>query len=289
MGSTKTGWKRHLEGWQLLAVAGSIALGAALLAIPRAVVPRELPLPGVDRREYGLLERTEAGRLARAETKPLPYLVRAAGEAFRRFGTAESGSSDAATLEARKADFLESVVAARQRHGDEAMLDLRAIQTTLFVRAVDALRDGRRSRDLLELGGSFVTRGDDAGWLRGGRVHLGADEAACIFRIRWSRLAGLLDTQPFSPTLNEWRLYYRALIAHASTESPAVAGYVDALIKLDPEYPALLARGIVAYWDARFDEATELFAQHLAAHPTGPWRLRAQNYLLAAYARAPKS
>lgn len=289
-GSTKPSWRRHFEGWQLLAVAGSLAIAAALLAIPRAVAPRELPLPAVDRRELSRFERVEAERLTRAEKKPLPYLVRAAGEALRRFGDAESGRTDAGTLEARRTDFFDAVRAARQRHGDAPLLELRAVQTALFVRAVQGLHGGSEpSREALELGGAFVARGEELGWIDEGRMRLEADEAACVFRVRWNDLAGLLETRPFSPSFNEWRLYYRALLGHTAPGSSELAGYVDALVKQDSEYPALLARGIVAYWDNRFAEATELFAQHLARHPTGAWRLRAQNYLLAAYERAPKS
>lgn len=289
-GSTKSGWRRHVEGWQLLVVVGSIAIGAALLAIPRAIAPRELPLPAVDRAELSRLERVEAERLARAETKPLPYLVRAAGEALRLLGAAESESSNAATLEARRTDFLEAIGAARKRHGDDAVLVLRAVQTALFVRAVERLRDGRMpDREALELGGAFVLRGGEMGWMHGGRMRLEPDEAASVFRVRWNSLAGLLETRPFSPSLNEWRLYYRTLLGRAPPGSPTLSGYVDALVKHDSEYPVLLARGIIAYWDNRFAEATELLAQHLASHPMGPWRLRAQNYLLAAYERAPKS
>jgi hypothetical protein len=288
--STEQGWRRHLEGWQLFAVAGSIAIGAALLAIPRSVPPRELPLPAVDRGALSRFERVEAERLARAETKPLPYLVRAAGDAFRRFGDAESKPSDATTLEARRQDFFDAVSVARTRYGDDLVLELRAVQTALFVRAVERLRSERApEQDALELGGAFVVRGEEMGWADGGRIRLEADEAACVFRVRWNGLAGLLETRPFSPSFNEWRLYYRTLLGHASPGSPALSGYVDALVKHDSEYPALLARGIIAYWDERFPEATELFAQHLASHATGPWRLRAQNYLLAAYERAPKS
>lgn len=289
-GSPKPNWRRHLEGWQILAVAGSLAIGAALLAIPRAVAPRELPLPAVDRRELSGFERIEAGRLAQAEKKPLPYLVRAAGDALRRFGAAESGRTDASTLEARRADFLEAARAARERHGDDPLLELRAVQTALFVRAVSGLHGPREpGREALELGGAFVARGEELGWIQGGRVRLEPDEAACVFRVRWNGLAGLQETRPFSPSFNEWRLYYRALLGHTAPGSSELSGYVDALVKHDSEYPALLARGIIAYWDNHFAEATELFAQHLARHPTGPWRLRAQNYLLAAYERAPKS
>ena len=267
-----------------------MGIGAALLAIPRAVAPRELPLPRVDRAELSRFERLEAERLARAEAKPLPYLVRAAGDAFRRFGAAESGPTDASTVDARRKDFVETVRAARERHGDALVLELRAAHTTLFVRAVEKLRDGRApDGEALELGGAFVLRGDETGWMEGGRMRLDAEEAACAFRVRWNELAGLLDMRPFAPSLDEWRLYYRALLRHAPHGSPMLSGYVDALLKHDSEYPSLLARGIIAYWDNRFAEATELFAQHLARQPTGAWRLRAQNYLLAAYQRAPKS
>jgi hypothetical protein len=288
--SRGSGWKRHLEGWQVLAVVGSIAVGAVLLAIPRPVAPRELPLPRVDRREQARLERSEAERLDRAEREPLPFLVRAAGEAFRRFGAAESGAADRDTVEARRTEFVEAVRSARQRHGDEPMLALRAIQTTLFVRAVEVLRRGRAAdREVLELGGAFTESAAAAGFVDHGRLRLGDDEAACVFRMRWNSLAELLGTQPFSPTLNEWRLYYRVHLGHRRPGATELPGYVDALVRHDTEYPALLARGIIAYWDARFADATELFAEHLARHPTGAWRLRAQNYLLAAYSRAPRS
>jgi len=232
----------------------------------------------------------EAARMARAETRPLPFLVRAAGDALRRFGAAEAGPSDAGTVETRRAAFVEAVRAARQRHGDDLVLELRAAQTALFVRAVKKLRDGRTpDREALELGGAFVLRGEEMGWMDGSRVRLEEDEAASVFRARWNGLAGLSDTRPFSPSLNELRLYYRTLLGHTPPGSAELSGYVDALVQHDSEYPVLLARGIIAYWDDRFADATQLFAKHLASHPTGAWRLRAQNYLLAAYERAPKS
>jgi hypothetical protein len=289
-GSNEPGLRRHLEGWPILAVLSSIALGAAALAIPRAAAPGELPLPRVDRAEQLSLDRGERERLVRAEAKPLPYIVRAAGDALRRFGEAEASSADEATLTERRADFSAAVEAARKRYGDRPLLDLRAAQTALFVRAVARLAAGARDRDALELGGAFVTRASENGWTDArGRPDLRPDEAGCMFRVRWTHLGGLLETRPFSPTLNEWRLYYRTLLAHSPRRAPGLDGYVDALVKYDPEYPELLARGIVAYWNGRFAEATEFFAQHLSRRPTGPWRLRAQNYLLAAYARAPKS
>jgi hypothetical protein len=295
-----SGWRRNLEGWQVLAVAGCIAVGAAALALPRATAPRELPLPQVDRAEQGRVERDERAELEKAQAKPLPFLVRAAGDALRRFGRAESGL-DPAPIDVARTDFQETVQGARKRHGDRALLDLRAVQTALFVRAVSEL--GRRpspNPDAVELGGGFVSRAERSGWIDAtGHAVLEPDEAACIFKIRWSLLAGLIETFPFSPSLNDWRLYYRTLLVHSDSprgqraargqqDAALLASYVDGLSKRDPEYPSILARGILAYWAGQFGEATELFAQHLSRHPTGPWRLRAQNYLLAAYSLAPK-
>jgi hypothetical protein len=62
----------------------------------------------------------------------------------------------------------------------------------------------------------------------------------------------------------------------------ALEGYVAALHKHDPDYPAALAGGVVAFRKGEFDMAAELFAVHLKDHPGGPWRLRAQNYWVAA-------
>src|SRR5262249_43383042 len=73
------GWRRHFEGWEVLLAVGSIAVGAAVLAIPRAAPPDELPLPVVNRAEEARSARTESERLLRAERHPLPYLVRGAG------------------------------------------------------------------------------------------------------------------------------------------------------------------------------------------------------------------
>lgn len=277
-------------------VAGSIAAGATILAVPRAVVPRELPLPAIDGADLGRRARGERERLDKARQRPLPYLVRAAGDALRKYGVAEAGT-DAALSDAARREFVGAVDAARKRYGDGPLLDLRAVQTELFVGTVAHFRGTRADEDTIELGGGFVTRAQQNGWIDSrGRLLLDADEIACLFRVRWSHLAGLLETFPFSPSLNDWRLYYRTLLWDPKARTGAISlgegallgSYVDALARRDPAYPVLLARGILEYWSGRFADATELLAQHLARHPTGPWRLRAQNYLLAAYARAPR-
>jgi hypothetical protein len=264
------------------------------------VAPRELPLPVVDRAALvrGAAQRRAVVTRLEQRAERLPRRVRAAGEALRRFGAAEAAGDTQATLTHAK-DFAAAVAGARQEHGDERLLALRAMQGALFVRAVAHwAATGKAERDLIELGGTFPERARRHGWIDD-RHRLLLDETAaeCLFALRWSHLAGVLETHPFSPTLDEWRLYYRTLLVHPEVPrrsradplgSPAVlARYVEALAARDPDYPVLLAQGILRYRAGRYGEAVTLLSRHLAKHPTGPWRLRAQNYLLGAYQQLP--
>jgi hypothetical protein len=294
------GWHHHLEGWQLAVVAVGMALGAAILAVPRAVPPDAIPLPRVDRVGEARAEARERALARRAAATPLPFLVRAAGEAFRRFGVAEA-KEDASEARALSEALVARVAEARRRHGDEALLSLRAVQSELFVRAVTRWAASRGpDAELDELGGSFVRRAEESGFIAAHRqIAIDADALATIFTIRWTKLAGLIDVFPFAPSLNEWRLYYRTLLTHPalrpegrragpSGETEILAAVVDALSRRDPDYPALLARGILEHWAGHYSNAAALFSAHLASNPSGPWRLRAQNYLLAAYRHVPR-
>jgi len=297
LAAPRPSWQRHLEGWQLGVVAVGIALCGTALLLPRGVSPRELPLPAVDRVEEAEADARDAARLASAERIPLPYLVRAAGESFRRFGAAES-AGDAAKSDAQVADLQARFDAAKARYGSEPLLALRAVQTDLFVRAVHTFEQtGRASGDLTELGGSFLTRAAKNGWTDAERRLVFDDAAlACIFRLRWSLLAGALETFPFSPSLDEWRLYFRTLLVHPEGSARARAdrrslairltSYVAALAKRDPDYPELLARGILESWAGHPRAAADAFREHLRTHDRGPWHLRAQNYLADAVERA---
>jgi hypothetical protein len=283
--------QRHSKGWQLAVAALGTALGGVALALPRPVAPRELPLPIVDREELGVAEARARELIRAAESRPLPFLVRAAGEAFRRFGTAEA-KHDEAEGRVQANDFAERVSEARKQYGDTPVLTLRAVQADLFTHAV---RESS-APDLEELGGAAFAPGSPTRELS--RATLRDDELRALFSMRWTRLSGTLASRPFAPTLNEWRLYYRTLLAHADValaggeadpirEAMAQARCIDALVKLDPDYPRLLALGIVEYWKGHYDAAEALFAAHLEARRSGPWRLRTQNYLVAARRQIP--
>jgi hypothetical protein len=289
-GTARPGFQRHLEGWQLAVVAVSIALLGAALVVPRAVAPEELPVPEVDRAEQRRAFQSEQARAAAAEREPLPFEVRVVGELLRRYGAAESSRDS--LVEQHLIELREKAPAARAKHGDEALLRLRAAQTGFFRRALGRWLDsGKPDAELTELGGSFLAKAEQVGWIDAER-ELVPDEEECalLFRIRWTELTGLGKGHPFRPTLNEWRAYYRFLIRHPEVQvsggEPELAGarlrYVQALASLDDGFPAELARGVLAYQLGRFPEATQAFQAHLQAHPDGPWRLRAQNYLSAA-------
>jgi hypothetical protein len=122
-----------------------------------------------------------------------------------------------------------------------------------------------------------------------------------MFRIRWADLTGLRAAAPLSASLNDWRTYYRFLLEHPSSGSLAAAGdmpsaaghpqalrqlgVVQALQRLDPSYPASLAKGVLQYRMGAYLGAAESIRLHLSRHPEGPWKLRAQNYLAASLAR----
>jgi len=276
---------RHLEGWQGGVLAVGMALLAALLVIPRPVRPAEIPLPTVDRAEERRAKAVERGRLERARTEPLPFLVRAVGEAVRSFGRAEATGDREGVRLVR--EIRDRVTEARRSHGDEPLLALRAAQSDLFLRAVGAVRAGGAHEELRELGGAFTLRLSDAPGILD-RLH--PSELDCLFSVRWARLAGLIEARPFAPSLNQWRLYYRTLLRHPDLlgekqldrRREAMLATVGALARIDPDYPHDLGRGVLQYQLGNPAAAVKHFRIHLARHPGGEYRLRAQNYLVKA-------
>jgi hypothetical protein len=210
---------------------------------------------------------------------------------MRRFGAAEARQDPDA--EALRKELVVRASAARKELGNDPLLALRAAQTALFEKAVsDFAASGRAGTDLTELGGTFGRSAEKHGWIRRGMVALDPGELRCLYLVRWTRLAGFVGTHPLSPTLNEWRLHFRAALRHGEARDPAQAAearlaVVSALSKIDPDYPAALARGILERQRGNAVEAVRLLRQHLTTHPDGPWRLRAQNYLVEALRLVP--
>jgi hypothetical protein len=269
-------------------------LCAVSLAVPRAVVPDEIPLPSVDRAEVRRSAEHDRVLVAGAVEKPLPMKIRAVGEAFRRFGLVETHGDIARADEASRT-LRARVSEGRAAFGDDPLLALRAVQADLFVRAVRRWETtGVEEPDVTELGGGFLRRAASNGWVSHDHtLEIGADGLAAIFAMRWTKLCGLIEKHPFSPTLNQWRLYFRTLMAHPESsndtgvESQILASYVTAIARKDPDYPELLARGILAFRMNDYPASEAALVAHLRRHPDGPWWLRARNYLVAARERLP--
>jgi hypothetical protein len=137
-----------------------------------------------------------------------------------------------------------------------------------------------------------VDRAGQYGWIEADRkLALSERERAVLFEFRWIELLGVRDDPAFAPALDEWRRYYRCLLEHPQADASGAApdgsrarlGYVNALAKVDPEYPAALARGILHQRLGEPEEARRELDLHLQAHPRGPWALRARNHWLATF------
>jgi hypothetical protein len=283
IGTVRTGWARHLEGWPVGLVIVSAALLSALLVVPRHVEPAAVPRPVIDRLEQRSSELREAARRERARAG-LALEVRSVGEAFRRFGQASAGGQQAPEL--LRAQLRRLTRAAIDRAGDEALLNLRALQTQLFVQAL-ARSDAEPTAELDELGGALLALGRNNGWFAPSPTAASQSELETLFHVYWAD-ALELRRHPFAPTLNEWRVYYRFLLSQPvragkerDQDLQRRLGYVAALARHDLDYPQHLARGVLLYQRGAPADAAAAFVAHLEQHPDGPWTLRVKNYLAA--------
>jgi tetratricopeptide (TPR) repeat protein len=303
------GLGRHLEGWQPGALAVFLALAVALLVVPRAVEPVELPEPRVDARALARVDEIERERALSVRGRPLDADVRELGSAMRAYGRAD-GAGDADELQVAR----DQVITTFRRAlavGPDDVLRLRAVQLAQFVAAVrDWEATGVEREDLAELGGAFVQALRKSGWVdeeRGRRrLALDAPALASLFKKRWNEVTGAVGPG-FDLSLDEQRAFYRFLLRHPVAPSllplradPTASELaerravsraqtqqyrlkkVEELARLDPSFAAHLARGVVEYQRGRYALAAEHFRRHLEAAPDGPYTLRARNYLLAA-------
>jgi hypothetical protein len=281
----RRGVRRHLEGWQMgLGVVLATAL-FALLVVPRQVEPEMLPAPRVDRDEQRTYLRLEQQRSERGHAG-LPLEVRSVGEAFRRFGQASfEGSAATAQIQSQLQRLARVAVA---RHGTERLLELRALQTELFIEALSVGLGDEPGSELQELGGSLLKAGRRRGWFEPSPWAAEGQELSTLFRVFWAEALGLSQAHPYAPTLNEWRVYYRFLLSQPTAEGAErdgdlrrKLGYVGALAQHDQTYPVHLARGVLLYQRGAHAESAGEFRAHLERQPDGPWALRARNYLAA--------
>jgi hypothetical protein len=250
------------------------------------VTPSDLPLPRVIWPLHTAQVRAEAA-LLRASGEGLPLSVRTVGELLRRLGQREA-EGDANAARAVREQLVQAAKRAAGEAGGKALLELRALQTQLFLRALgEYRRTGQPGAEVRELSGALLEKADRAGWLRGKQLLASDAELAAMFRIRWGEITALSQASAFRPTANDFRLFYGHRLRYPdagpgrSDRISAQLRDVRALGKLDPSYPADLAAGILFYRLGAIDSALDSFRAHLRAHPDGEWTLRARNYVTA--------
>lgn len=296
-----TTWRRHFEGWQLGAIVVAVAALSAWLTVPRSVAPDVVPAPQIDRAAEAR-EAARDGELATAaRLEPLSAEVRTVGERFRRYGL-ETSRNDAHGADYEQGLMRRKISEVLLAVGPEPLLQLRAIQTQLFVGAANRWADSVRSAksatsepnertatELVELGGNFAENAAASGWVSDGHLAVSNGTLAALFRVRWSRLTGL-DKHPFAPSLTDELLVARVMLERplrgALESQPELVkrqlSVVAEVMDRQPHYPGNLARGVLLYRAGNYESALSAFTQHLELHADGPWTLRAANYRAAA-------
>jgi hypothetical protein len=283
-------FRRHLQGYELGLMTLGMVVTFALLALPRASRPETLPLPRASRLLSERYEVTQAELSATAEQTGLPFEVRAVGEAIRHFGLANAKREDTAH---DREDIRQRVRVVLDRGNTRALLELRAVQTEYFMRALQEFtQHGVITQDLSELGGDFVHQARHSGWINDARQCLAdAFTLRALFRVRWSELSGLGRAAPFATSLNDSRLFYRFLLLHPerlsdhaseAEDDSARLKLVSALTHVDPEYPSWFARGYLLFRLGDVAGAAVAYRRQLAQQESGPYALLARNYLIFA-------
>jgi hypothetical protein len=278
------GIARHLEGWQPGLLAVFLAGVSTVLAVPRPVLPVDIPEPLLEPRVLAQVAREDEALAAAAERERLDTDVRALGSAMRAYGIADAAGDGPALVAARRDVAEASRRAAAQ--GEHALVMLRAYELRSFLREVRRWEaKGEETPELRELGGPFVARAQASGWVAGRHLIFDDTVRATMFKMRWNEIA-MAHGSAFDVTVAERRALYRFLILHPAQGTRA--GGEDARLRkieelraIDPRYPADLARGVVLYRVHRIPQAVEALRKHLEDHPDGPYGIRAQNYLAA--------
>jgi hypothetical protein len=280
-----------LEGIGAVLTVAALLVSTAYLAIPRAAEPTLLPLPQPDRRVLARQRAEEARLASQAREVPLSFDVRAVGDAFRRLGAGTVAGEG--VPEGILRDLRNLAQEARKSAGAPALLALRSVQTELFVEAAREWdRTGQPSTELRELGGDFPEVAKQRGFAKDGHLVLDDEELGTLFRMRWCELTQTKSIPPLAPSLDEYRAFYGLILGHSAGGDAAEGDRtllmaVAALGKLDPRYPAAVARGVLLYRAGARPAAAEAFRDHLSSGGEGAYHLRARNHLLAVLAELP--
>lgn len=261
-----------------------------LVVVPRPTFPEALPLPEENMPSATKRENEERQRARRAANGSLSRPVRTVGELIRRVGHASATGKLTSSM---TNELRTDLVALLQAGETEHLLELRALQTELFLLAVSELEtEGQAKQDLLELGGDFFKLARSSWINEKGDVSLSENDLRVLYRAHWNRVTGLSRHEGFRLGLEEMRRYYTVHLLHplggsdVHSRTTSQLQIVRALGKIDPIYPSALSEGILLLrlGDAPLAEAA--FRSQLTAHPNGRWAHIAQSHLQLAATRA---
>lgn len=302
------------DRWLALIPVGAFVFVAPLM-LPRGTPPDEVPLPSPSERALGDVEAADDARALHAKAERLPGDVLALGSAIRSLHalSVDPSSSESAVLKVRRELDDARADVGKRATAVEELLTLRAVQLDGFLREVERFEaTGAASPELHELGGLFVERMRDAGWVEDRRVLLTPSQRRVAFKLVWNAVVGVEGLAPFEPSLDEQRALYALYLSRPhppefqrgaledrihSSKSPAACERAVAderratemwrvekikrLGAIDPSYPTAYALGTAYYLAGRYDLSIEAYRAWLAAHPDGPYTLRARNHLQA--------
>jgi len=253
-------------------------------------------MPTLRHDELAMLRRDVVAANLHVQRRPLDYEVRRVGELMRQLGRLwHQGESASVAQRERMRGLMRSV---RSRVGDEPLIRLRAVQTQLFLLALNTWQTtGVESEDAIELGGDFLSKARQYGWLKGPVdctkpsgatssrcvLHLDQDERAALFLNRWTDLASGSGNEQLrlgsAWTLVALRARLKQPLSRLGVEDLRL---VDRMALVDPSYPGALAKGLLFVRLGERQRAIEAFRAQLQAHPNGPFALRARNHLVYA-------
>jgi hypothetical protein len=300
---TKGFYARWLEGWELALPAVGIALLSLLVSLPQPTLPEYLPLPTFAPEALD----TARGRLVAdanaAKRNRLPFSIRSVGEHFRQIGRRiHLGYGLSLDAQTRYQALVRSVLL---DEGPEQLRQLRAIQTELFVAALNEYeRTGSANDDLTELGGEVLDVFEEKNLARPftltprkesaqtkpvqakperTRIHvlLGTDERRAVFLLRWTELSGLNDVPELrlEPT---WVILAlgRRLRPPLAKLGASELKVIDRISEVDPTYPTAVAKGLLFARLGAYEAASLNFSDFLAQNPNAPYSHRAKNHLV---------
>jgi hypothetical protein len=174
---------------------------------------------------------------------------------------------------------------------------------------------GVESDDLVAVAGPFLAEMRFEGWCTGRVLSAGDAALRAMFKEMWNGLVGVGDRAAFRPSLDEERALYAlyllrphptramrdalAAARRAAHDAPSCDALAQAervadeawrldritrLAAIDPLYPAAFARGVSNLRRGDYAHAADDLSAWLAAHPDGPFTLRARAALRTAIA-----